>query len=213
MAGNSGRECYKNNKHWAISSESHLIKYLKCAIIVMILKIARRDILRTIRISDIEGFEEYKGYILYDDGRVYSEKSNKFLKDTFDSNGYQYVNLHNGKSRKWPKKHRLIGIAFVENPDNKEQINHIDGNKNNNHYSNLEWVTNKENRIHGIENGLLNFIQYNIEQYDLDGNYIQTYHTAEEALESLGIDGSPGNIGRVIRGTRKTAYGYVWKQV
>lgn len=168
--------------------------------------------MKSINISEIKGFEDFNNYIIYEDGRVYSLSSNKFLKDTYDSNDYQYINLQNNNLRKCPKKHRIVAMAFLENKDNKEQVNHIDGDKSNNHVSNLEWVTNKENRIHGIENSLLNSINYNIEQYDLNGNYIKTFETAEVALKELGIKGSPGNIGRVIRGKRKTAYGYIWKQ-
>lgn len=52
--------------------------------------------------------------------------------------------------------HRMVAILFVENPDNKPEVNHIDGNKLNFHYKNLEWVTRLENTKHAVDNGLLN---------------------------------------------------------
>lgn len=52
--------------------------------------------------------------------------------------------------------HRLVAKAFIKNKDNKPCVNHKDGNKRNNHYSNLEWVTNKENMVHASKNNLIN---------------------------------------------------------
>lgn len=53
------------------------------------------------------------------------------------------------------KIHRLIAVTFVDNPENKRWVNHKDGNKSNNHFSNLEWVTPRENSAHAIATGLL----------------------------------------------------------
>lgn len=50
--------------------------------------------------------------------------------------------------------HRIVATAFIPNPENKRTVNHIDCNKNNNHLSNLEWATYKENNVHGRANGL-----------------------------------------------------------
>ena len=71
-----------------------------------------------------------------------------------------------------------------------------------------------ENRIHAIENKLLDNISYGISQYTKEGLHVRDYDTCLEAIEYLGLDkGASGNIGRCIRGKRKTAYGYVWKSI
>jgi hypothetical protein len=72
------------------------------------------------------------------------------------SRGYQGVPLCKDGKTKTFKVHRLVAIAFIDNPLDKPQINHIDCDKKNNHFSNLEWVTNSENLEHAIENNLRN---------------------------------------------------------
>lgn len=80
-------------------------------------------------------------YTIDEFGNVYSYKSNKYLKCSTDSDGYYYVTI-NGKHK---KIHRLVAELFVDNPNNKPCIDHIDRNRKNNYYKNLRWVTPKEN--------------------------------------------------------------------
>lgn len=164
-------------------------------------------------LSEIKGFENCKNYIIYDNGNLYSKKSKRFLKPLKDSKGYYYYDLRNQNIKyKCPKAHRLVMLAF-SNQEPKAQINHIDGNKKNNHISNLEWCTNEQNREHAINNNLKNEVDYWIAQYDLDNNLLNVFKTCKEALTYLGKEPKiSGNIGRVIKGKRKTAYGYKWKQ-
>ncbi len=70
--------------------------------------------------------------------------------------GYHTVNLFKDNETKMLKAHRALMQAFVPNPENKRTVNHKDGNKLNNHISNLEWATHKENNIHAHENNLVN---------------------------------------------------------
>ena len=85
--------------------------------------------------------------------RCYIQKE-KLLKQSFTSTGYKKVELYKDGKRKSFKVHRLVAIAFIPNPDNKPEVNHIDGNKINNNIDNLEWVTSSENTIHAYETGL-----------------------------------------------------------
>ena len=102
----------------------------------------------------------YKKVIGYEDTYLVSEygdvkriNTNKVLKSN-PVKGYLKIELCKDSIRKSFSVHRLVAMAFIENPLKKEQVNHIDGNKLNNHFSNLEWSTPKENTIHAIKNGL-----------------------------------------------------------
>ena len=93
----------------------------------------------------------YEDYFIYEDGRVFSTKSNKFLKHNVSSCGYPSVELFNNEGSSRKTVHRLVAEAFIPNPDNYPQINHIDENKLNPSAENLEWCTQKENIQHSIE--------------------------------------------------------------
>jgi hypothetical protein len=71
-------------------------------------------------------------------------------------NGYAHVQLHKDSKVKIMRVHRLVSMAFIPNEQNKPHVNHIDGNKLNNHISNLEWCTRSENVSHALKTGLSN---------------------------------------------------------
>ena len=94
-------------------------------------------------------------YEIYTNGKVWSNKSQKWLTIFVDRNGYCRVKLIIGKTHgKLYSVHRLVATAFIANPDNKPDVNHKDGNKSNNDVDNLEWVTKSENVIHAINHKL-----------------------------------------------------------
>lgn len=104
-----------------------------------------------------EEVEGYPGYSVSTEGRVmsYRLKEPKELAQQTTKCGYKYVRLSISKNKsKYSLIHRLVAKAFVPNPDNKPQVNHIDGDKSNNKASNLEWVSAKENTRHAYELGL-----------------------------------------------------------
>lgn len=100
----------------------------------------------------------YDYLLISDCGKVFSTRSNRFLK--FKPQGRGYCSLSTDPNGwKYPainlKVHRLVAQTFIPNPENKKQVNHKDGNKSNNSVSNLEWVTSQENSDHAVANGLM----------------------------------------------------------
>jgi hypothetical protein len=93
------------------------------------------------------------GQTIYKDGRV-AYFSETILKPSLCKKGYLRVYLSIGSKKHTKKVHRLIALTFIDNPDKKETVNHIDCNKLNNHVSNLEWMTNQENMRHAFDNGI-----------------------------------------------------------
>jgi hypothetical protein len=125
----------------------------------------------------------------------------------FDSHGYLRVIICNssGKKKHFPV-HRLVCQAFLENPDNKPCVNHIDENKANNTVSNLEWCTHAENNKHGTRTART---CKSVGQYTLNGELVKVWQSTHEVQRLLGFDSS--TISKAARGKIKTAYGYVWK--
>lgn len=94
-------------------------------------------------------------YTVSDDGRVFG-KNNVELTQRLNEDGYPTVTLGNKKIKRSNfRVHRLVCTLFVENSLNKPEVNHIDGNKQNNHYTNLEWCTRKEQICHAFKLGLM----------------------------------------------------------
>lgn len=87
------------------------------------------------------------------DGRIFSHLSNRFLSPCMRGE-YLSIGLYLKGKRVGVSVHRLVAEAFIPNPEGKPCVNHIDGNKLNNHVSNLEWVTHSENAIHAVDTGL-----------------------------------------------------------
>ena len=102
--------------------------------------------------KDIEGYEGL--YQVSNLGRVQSLYGKGRILKQSNSTVYPHVSLSkNGQSTTF-SVHRLVGLAFVPNPENKPEINHKDGDKNNNVASNLEWITASENQKHSVSIGL-----------------------------------------------------------
>ena len=99
---------------------------------------------------------DYPNYYVTPEGFIYSKKRNIVLKGGLDKDGYILVTLQEGKARRTAKVHREVAKAYVANPYGLPVVNHIDGNKQNNNPSNLEWTTVSGNTRHAYALGALN---------------------------------------------------------
>lgn len=87
------------------------------------------------------------------DGNIFSKKTNKYLKPSYDSGGYLQIVLKINGSYKSFRVHRLLALTFIENPQNKPCVNHINAIRDDNRIENLEWCTHKENTAHSYRLG------------------------------------------------------------
>lgn len=102
--------------------------------------------------ADVPGYEGL--YQVSNNGRIKSMKRRIIMKPFISHRGYAYIGLRNKNGRVGRPIHRLVCLAFHENPENKPTVNHIDGDKMNNHADNLEWATWSENNKHARVNKL-----------------------------------------------------------
>ena len=125
-----------------------------------------------------------------------------------DRYGYLCVNLTVKSKAKHCAIHRLVAEAYISNPENKTDINHIDENKEHNYISNLEWISHKDNCNHGTRNKRI-AEKKSIPTYceELD----KVFPSAHEAGRQLGISNS--HISDCCRGNRKTCGGYHWRYI
>lgn len=155
--------------------------------------------------KDIDGYEEYQ---VHPKGYVRNKIYRNVLRGGKTKQGYLTVSLHKNKKGKTFTIHSLVLKTFVPNPLNKRCINHINGIKNNNYISNLEWNTHKENNQHAYINGLRKpKIAKGVIQMDMCGNEIARYHSSE-------VPGfRSGCICLVASGKRLSHAGFKWAYI
>lgn len=147
------------------------------------------------------------------------EKIRKQFKNRY---GYFFVSLFKNSKHKTFTVHRLVATAFIPNPDNKPQIDHINTIKDDNRVENLKWCTQKENNNNPISRkrylanaptagkfGKDNFNSKAVCQYSLDGKFIRKFDCTMDVQRELGI--ASQNISACCLGKYKTSHGYVWQ--
>lgn len=175
--------------------------------------------------KDIDGYEGI--YQVSNLGRVKSLKRkvntkgggtryspSKILTNCFD-NKYYHVRLYRNGVAKIHLVHRLVADAFLPNPNNKPQVNHIDGDKLNNRFDNLEWCTASENAKHAFRVGLHKpndgGTSRPIKAYHINGRFVGQYLSLHDAERKLGVN--IGHIWCVLNGREDNAKGYRFEYI
>lgn len=131
-------------------------------------------------------YKKFYNYDVYEDGRVYSHYKKDFLKYDLVK-GYAQYTLYIDKRPRRYKAHRLVAMLFLKQPSQENPIiNHKDGNKLNNHYSNLEWCDYYYNNKHARDNNLNNISKSNSERWKNEDFRISTSKNISEGIKKNG---------------------------
>lgn len=167
--------------------------------------------------KDIQGYEGVYQVSNLGNVKSYKNKDGKILIPSPNNYGYQRVGLR-CNNRKLCSVHRLVAEAFISNPENKKEVNHINGIKTDNRVQNLEWSTHSENIIHAHKTGLIKAhnkrgkdwpLSKPVNQLTLDGKFIAKHTSGKEAAMHLGSHAA--TISNCCKGKGKTASGFKWE--
>ena len=164
------------------------------------------------RIKSLDRIIKSKRY--HNNGQHYKER---ILKQIASSDGYMRVQLYiDSQHFKTFRVHILVAKAFIPNPLNKPQVNHKDGNKNNNRVDNLEWCTNGENGQHAWDNhlrtkryGKENHASKKVIQYSKDGSVLKVWDCINDIIKTLGYCRT--SIIHCCQHKTQYSHDYIWR--
>lgn len=175
-------------------------------------------------ISENESFKDYKYYEISNYGRLKYKIQSKYkiTMGSKSSDGYRMATLKGNRNNIFSTSiHRLVAILFISNPENKSYVNHIDGNRENNNISNLEWTTPSENSQHAHDTNL-NSSKKSIYQLDENNKIINEFESLVKAYEYLNKtilngnnEGKLGSLSRALnlynkQDVSRKYKGYYW---
>lgn len=151
--------------------------------------------------------QDFEGYQISTLGRLMN-KDGKILKNRITKLGYNRYALYRDKKPYHLSAHRLVALAFIDNPDNKEHVNHLDLDKMNNAIENLEWATRSENMQHSYMMGR------NTKGRKIIGTNIKTgkevvFDKIVYVEDSLGL--CRKSVSQCLSGRTRTSGGYTWE--
>ena len=161
-------------------------------------------------------------YLVSMDGVFYGVKRRNYLRSDRHGGGYPKITFCKNGKRERRNIHRVLAEVFIKNPENKLQVNHVNGDKGDYRIDNLEWVTPSENMKHAI--GVLGinpsqagrFGKHHnkskkVKQLSLGGELIKLWDSGMDAVRSCGYQSS--SISRCCNGTASHHKGYKWEYV
>lgn len=146
--------------------------------------------------KDVVGYEGL--YAVTSCGKVWSYRRKKFLTPRANRKGYLFVTLCKNYKMKNYNIHRLVAEAYIPNPGNLPQVDHIDNDKTHNYVNNLQWITNRDNVRKSRNKPIL--------QFTLDGKFVREWECAADVGKEVN-----STIVNCLKGRYKTAYGFIWK--
>lgn len=156
--------------------------------------------------------KENTNYKISNQGRFKNVKNNIIIKTSITNANYETVGFKFNGENKRKLIHRLVATAFIPNPYNKPQVNHIDGNKLNNSVDNLEWVTGSENTKHSYDIGFKKkphsiSNSKKVEVIKITGEKIGVFNSLSNACKLLKLH--KAHAGACARGETKQHKGYI----
>jgi len=171
------------------------------------------------QISNLGKVRSLNRYVKSKNNSIKLLKSKRMTISIYDV-GYEYICLSKKGKRIKHKIHRLVALAFIPNPNNKPEVNHINGIKHDNNYLNLEWATSSENQQHAyrtglqipqknVRTGIKNSNSKQVLKYDLHGELLDEYECARIAAEKHMV--ATSSITESCRTGKIKVRGFVWK--
>ena len=161
--------------------------------------------------------DDFPNYMVSNFGRVKNRINNRMRSISVGKRGYPVVSLRKDNKTYLKIIHRLVAVAFIPNPNDLPQVNHIDGIKTHSYKSNLEWVSSRDNNLHARRTGLHKSDgDRAVMQIDKSNNVVNCYKSVSEASRVTNI--TRCTINAVLHGyvngkgyRHKTAGGYKWR--
>lgn len=152
----------------------------------------------------------FPNYMVSSQGDVLSLNKDAVITARDNGHGYRFVTLYHCGAHKRFYVHRIVAMIYLKNPENKPQVNHINGDKSNNKYWNLEWAASSENHKHAFENGLSKFDHMNRSKKVINIGTGKVYGSEAIACRQLGLERHA--IQKSIANNYKCG-GYYWRYV